>query len=196
MDPRSKQGPGLIVAAVIIPLLQAAVSGCAFGIIAFAGCLLIGEGQAGAVALFLGGLAFMAAWLILVDRFYDEIFPYRMRKNQPRTFRLEIAADQGRSLQIIDLPATSRQLNSLARGILNGSTLNESSWSGFGRPFTRAQFRQLRDELVRRGLAEWRSSAPSQGVQLTASGRAIMRKFAISKSPYPILGDHIPRGDI
>ena len=37
---------------------------------------------------------------------------------------------------------------------------------------------------------------PSQGVQLTASGRGIMRKIAILKSPYPILGDHISRGDI
>ena len=170
-----KSNPDLIGAAVVIPLLQSAVTASGAALLTLAICVQLDAVKPFAYALLAGAVIFVVAWLGLMDRWYRVLeggAPHPARK-----FRVELAA--GKSLQFFDLPASHEQLTALARAVMGGATLNELSFSGYGRPFTRAEFRVLRDELVRRGLAEWRSfGAPSQGVQLTASGRGIMRHFA------------------
>lgn len=124
-----------------------------------------------------------------IDRAYrlrdvDDL--YEMRHNLPDqpardVVRLEVVQplDGGRQTQLIDLPSDSERLETLARGLLSGLPLSESQWTGGRGIFTRSEFSALRGELMRRGLVAWNNPhTPARGASLTASGRAIMRRFA------------------
>lgn len=99
-------------------------------------------------------------------------------------------------LSFIDLPGSDRQLISLAQGILNGKGTGEASWTGAQGPFSRSEFSALRDALIRRGLATWLNpNAHAQGWELTAAGRAVMRKIAqLEPTPLPRRGNSYTRG--
>lgn len=85
----------------------------------------------------------------------------------------------GMEIQIIDLGIEPVQAQALARGIMNGRSFSEAEWTGNGRPFSKREFRELRSELLERGLLEWRNpKAPAQGVVLTRSGRAVFSRLA------------------
>jgi hypothetical protein len=102
--------------------------------------------------------------------------------DQPRqtpVVRVEVLKDDGRGMEFIDLPANPDQLINLARGVLQGQTLSESSWTGSNGIFTRSEFSALRGELLKRGLACWNNpQTPARGVSLTRGGLAAMRTFA------------------
>jgi len=96
--------------------------------------------------------------------------------------RIELVEDQGKHTTYADLPFPDR-LPSLAAGLLAGRQFAQSAWTGHLGIFSRAEFDQLRDEMVRRGLAAWKNeSAKAQGCELTAAGRAVMRRLA---PPFP-----------
>ena len=96
--------------------------------------------------------------------------------------RVILEEDQGRHIEFIDLPHADR-LPVLAAGLLAGRSFNQAAWTGAGGLFSRAEFDQLRDVLIERGLAAWKNpNARAQGVELTAAGRAVMRRLA-ERSP-------------
>jgi hypothetical protein len=89
-----------------------------------------------------------------------------------------VQPEQGR-FRYLDLPGSADELAELARGVLSGRTLSEAEWTGAGRPYSRAEFRELRSQLIERGLASWRNErAPSQGVELTRVGEHVFRRLA------------------
>lgn len=134
-----------------------------------------------------------------IDRAYrlrdvDDL--YDLRHNLPGApaydmMRVELVQPLpgGQQTQIIDLPSDSERLEKLARGLLAGLPLSESQWTGGRGIFTRSEFSALRGELIRRGLVQWNNShTTARGAALTASGRAIMRRFAgetVRSSPPP-----------
>jgi len=92
---------------------------------------------------------------------------------------VEVSEPGEKRMSFLDLPGSAEQLAQLASGVLAGKPFSEGTWSGGARPYTRAEFRQLRGDLLERGLLTWRNdSAPAQGVELTAPGRAVFRKIA------------------
>jgi hypothetical protein len=95
----------------------------------------------------------------------------------PPTIRVEVT--EGARQVYLDLPGEPEDLATMARGVLNGRSLAEGTWSGRGGLFSRSEFRTIRDELIERGLATWRNPrAKAQGVELTAAGRAVFRLLA------------------
>jgi uncharacterized membrane protein YeaQ/YmgE (transglycosylase-associated protein family) len=77
-----------------------------------------------------------------------------------------------------DLPASEEQMRSLAFGILAGVPFSEGHWTGRNQPFSTRQFRTMRAELIKRGvLMAVNPSAPAQGYQFNAAGRAILRYY-------------------
>lgn len=90
--------------------------------------------------------------------------------------RVELKDD--RTTQLIDLPASPAQLDSLAAGILAGKGLTVAGWVGIGKPFTRGQFETLRDVLINRNLARWINGSKAAGCELTPAGRAVIRRLA------------------
>jgi len=100
--------------------------------------------------------------------------------------RLEVK--QQNQLLFIDLPAEPEQLVNLADGVLHGASMSELTWCGRNKPFSISQFRGLRAELIRRGLAVWRNeTAPAQGVELTLPGKAVFRRFLSMAEQHPTL---------
>ena len=162
----------LISAAVVIPLLQSGITAAGAGLLTIASSVLLDAAHPFTYGFLAGAAIFVVAWLGLMDRWYRIL---EVDTHPPtRHFRVELAV--GQSLQYFDLPASPEQLTTLARAVLSGATLNELSFSSI---FTRSEWRQLRDELIRRNLAEWRSfGAPSQGAQLTRTGLAVFRYLA------------------
>jgi hypothetical protein len=101
----------------------------------------------------------------------------------PKVVRVQLdwITDAGHYQQtsIFDLPATEQQLGELAEGLLNGGrSFSEKEWCGAGHPFSVNGFRELRSEMIKRGLLTRKSAKDHrQGYELTEEGKAIFRQF-------------------
>jgi hypothetical protein len=97
---------------------------------------------------------------------------------------LEHTGNNRHRLAFINLPGTPEQLGALAGGLLNGKGTSESEWAGARHPFSRSEFGAIRAELLKRGLAAWiNPDHHAQGWELTAAGRAVMRRIARTALP-------------
>lgn len=181
----------------LIPAAQAFVTGLVTALIVLAlaminnwaspGWLAMLGGAAGAVLIWVASLL---TWRATVINESLEFIPLqRQPEASPASDHIRIefveAHPGGRRTQIVDLPASPGNIQKIARGVLSGTPFSESAWTGAGRPFSRAQFHQIRGEFLSRGWVVWRNEdAPSQGVMLTSQGEAVMRYLA---SPSPTL---------
>jgi len=96
---------------------------------------------------------------------------------------MRVEVTEGRQVRFVDFGVDEERVAQLARGVLAGRPFSEGEWSGRGAPFSLREFRRLRGELIERGLAAWvNERAHSQGVVLTAAGRAVFRRIANSPS--------------
>ena len=93
---------------------------------------------------------------------------------------VEVSDVEAGRWRFLDLPGTPEQLQDLAWSVMLGTrSLSEADWTGSGRPYSKAEFRSLRAQMLGRGLLTWRNpAAPSQGVELTTVGRAVFRRLA------------------
>lgn len=178
---------------VAVPGLQAGITGGVCGLAALAVCAwfeLPAWGIAGTVA----AVATAGAWLsyrnrwqwmleritgadLNMDGFIGQPLPQQPTLPPPN-IRVELASNNGNSVDYIDLPFADR-LPQLAAGLQQGRTFALSTWTGNGALFSRAEFEELRGELFKRGLAEWKNpEAPAQGIKLTAAGRAVFRHLS------------------
>lgn len=174
----------------LLPLAQAVVSGLLAGALAYSAGRWFSLEHAHFMALTVGIGAGVLVWAGGLRRWQRAAYPEQAyppvqtraeehQPTEPARVRLELSREDGRQMQLIDLPASLDQLTTLARGLLTGATLAESQWTGGGGLFTRAQFSALRAELIRRGLAAWNSpGTPARGAGLTRAGQAAMRHFA------------------
>lgn len=188
-------------AGVALPGLQALVNGCFYGlatggIVAVANSLELLTVPAWAVGVTVGSLASLRAWHNLLDDWRlllygldSEMEPGTTAVIDPQPVRVELASNDGRSMQFLDLPADRDQLATLGAGIIEGLSFTEAQWTGKGAPFSRSQFVQLRGEMLRRGLVQWNSpNDNARGVKVTGKGMALCRYFAsLSPSPTPQL---------
>ena len=185
---------------VIVPILQALATGILSGL-ALAGVLwLAGVEIAWRWSLALIPVVWLVMWLASLshwraslerllnrdlnnDGVIGEQQPPVIISEPAREVRVTLERDEGRHVDIIDLPAQPEQLRQLADGLLSGRQFALSAWSGAGAPFSRSEFERLRDELIKRGLARWRNAnAQAQGAELTLPGRAVLRRFASDAS--------------
>jgi hypothetical protein len=182
-------------AGVAIPVAQSVITGLFFAG-GTAGLVVMTESQMamGATSLVVGMAAAAIHWMSAVRRWdgvvqYASMSPFAIPEQrvepitqqnfppaEPKTLRVELV--QENRISFIDLPASQTQLKNMAAGLLNNTALAVSAWTGSNGLFTRPEFENLRDELIRRGLARWNGSSRNQGAALTAAGRAVMRKLA------------------
>lgn len=184
-----------IQAGVVIPALQAGIS---------AGLAALAVGAAGRMlelqswkdgAIMAAGAAGAGVWIWQLQAWTDHLRqevrwltgdqaaePMPMAAPEPipaAPFKVHLTHDDNRTIEIIDLPTTPEKLAQLARAVLDGGTFSEAQWTGSGAPFTRAEFGQLRTELIRRHLLAWAApGTPARGVVLTRPGQAAFRYFA------------------
>jgi hypothetical protein len=92
------------------------------------------------------------------------------------------------TLDAVDMPGYRRQsilhiegvddgrLLAWAEAVAGGASLSVNQWTGAHRAFSRSEYESLLSELARAGLAV--KGQGSQGWQLTAAGRAVIRRLA------------------
>lgn len=181
-------------AGALIPGVQAFLSGV-FVSGVLAGVLLFFHAEQAGVLLLSGasGCAFITYlfllrhWLRLVD-VREGVQPVQVLEPeepafQPSTVRIELIEQENGALRgdFLELPATFEQLRLLASGVASGVPLTEHAWTGARRPFTKAQFHELRSELVKRGWCNWRNvNAPAQGVEVSRVGRRVFHYLSES----------------
>lgn len=182
-----------IVEGVVVPGLQAAITGTLTGVAAGAISAWLQlpawgvAGTATAVASLAAWLSYRGRWawvlerLLGVDLDRDGFIGKPDPEPEPaHSLRIDLTQieDGGRTREFIDLPSPEK-LPLLASGLLNGRQFSLTTWTGKGQLFSRAEFETLRAELLRRGLAMWNNpDAPAQGITLTGPGRAIFRRLA------------------
>lgn len=201
VENRTRQNEGVRIhyqsteTAVIVPITQALVTGLFIAAAVGAVVYLLNLSKPWAWALLAFVLTSAGCWLFLL-RDWRGIVLHRLETitdrdldgdliiGAPQKVRVEIAEDNGRKMQFVDLPGDPDAIEKLAAGLLAGKALSEGQWTGAGAPFTRAAFVQLRDELILRGLAEWIvKGSPTRGARLTSRGRAVMRYLSNTPTP-------------
>lgn len=180
--------------AVFIPLLQAGIIGVLAGAVAALvlslfeipsvaayGCL------AAALTASLSWLSSVRWWRMMLESSTtprSEILPLYQPEPEPHTVKIELIEHGGNSGSYIDLPVAPSKLQALASGLQSGKSFTESSWCGGGGIFSRAEFCQLRDEMLRRGLLALNSPrTPARGYHLTRGGLACVRYLATATTP-------------
>jgi hypothetical protein len=159
------------------------------GVAVFAGVGLVALGLRWPVRVPVVGagvavLAVFAWWLAKTERLLwitetiRQTVPAKAPALDVPHVRVEISEPDARRMAFLNLPGTPEQLTTLARGLLLGRPFSEAEWSGGGRPYTRAEFRELRAQLIERGVCRWRDGGPSQGVEMTRAGVAVMERIA------------------
>jgi hypothetical protein len=177
----------------------------------FIGLAVVGLAWAGGAAkVWLWGvvswtLCQAAAWLWLVSRWASLIIPLErligVDLNQdgvigddhpdPPLVRIILdtpGANGNRHTIIANIPCAQEKLVALAAGIMAGAPVSEERWCGAGAPFSKAEFRAVREELIKRGLLAWRNPmSTAQGIIVTTGGMKAFRYFAsLSSSALPL----------
>lgn len=185
-----------------LPFSQAVIS----GVIIFCGVLILAvvlrgrdplrwAGACGALALIITWLSVARHWFSLTalekletltgqDLNHDGYIGEPPAVDPKRVVTVQMVNAERNHFWTVELPATPEQMEALATGLLNNNTLSELNWCGKGHPFSLQQFRDLRSEMISRGLVHQINDKDTrQGYDLTAVGRELMRLYA---SPSPV----------
>lgn len=184
------------LAGVVIPALQALVSGVAVGVMIGSLAYIFGVAHFLAVGLLSTGLGGGLAWLISLSWWRSRVY----RSNPPRlpgvmgsgeVLRLQVAVtDPGSAFERgvwASLPVDRDALIEIARKLARGANFSHASLSGKYAPMSRKQYEAVRDEFLRRGLVYWNSPhSRNQGLSLSRAGVAAVRRLAeMDISPPP-----------
>ena len=211
MDNKPRPYLHTITAGVTLPLLQAGVTGAVCALVGLGVSLWLRWRSWPLVSLGAGVISFAAAWFYLGRHWLNltglerltgldlngdgriglEPSPLSARE-EVRVYVAEVRSDGHLSgnQKVYDLPCDSKQLAELARGILGGLPFSERLWTGAGRPFSIVAFRDLRGELIRRGLIRLASTKDArQGYTLTLAGKHVLTGVLAELPPSPAEGE-------
>jgi len=97
--------------------------------------------------------------------------------------------------QWVDFPVSRSKICEMASDIFHGSGFSESSMSGAGALFSRAEFNKIRDVMLRRELLQWKNEEHrNQGTEFTVTGWHVLRALAaehrgVTPEEVKLLGD-------
>lgn len=173
-----------IRAAVIVPALQAGITGLIIGVLGGSLAIITGA-PFWKWALLAGAASGLLAWWAALASWRDAVYQAKNEQTevkQVETVRLEILdldnpnQNWGAWLNLaIDPEAAREALTMLA----DGRDLSMGALTGRGNPLSRTEFVCLRDALIDSGLAYWQNPrSHSQGCALTIGGRSVLRRYA------------------
>lgn len=179
---------------VAVPFLQALISGIVVNVLGLA--VLLATGGEWRFAFVAGAAVAAVAWFSLLS---DNRRLLRVTERiigidglgEPRSagdgyigepagsaeigVRLRVDEDEA-TTKYGHLPIDVEALRVVARGVLDGQSFAVSTWTGRGKPLSRAQFEELRGWLFKQGYARWENpDNHAQGVAFTAKGLALWR---------------------
>lgn len=182
---------GTLTDGVLVPVLQALITSAILAALGLLLAVLLGAAFVTCVEIFTGVflLALLGAWLsyrghwmyiiesvLLADLNHDGQIGAPVQED-PKPI-LHISVDRQNGADYIDLPFADR-LPELARGLAAGRPFTFAAWGGKGRLFSQPEWGELTAVMVERRLAVWKNPrAHNQGLDLSASGRAVFRRLA------------------
>jgi len=123
-----------------------------------------------------------------VNRIFKALNPPKTPESQVVTERVQVEISHTnengvKAMDRIDLltgPDARRRMHEVAEMIIAGQPISERGLAGAGKPLAAGpEFRGFQDSLLERGLVVWvRPGSPTQGVILTAVGRAVFGRLA------------------
>jgi len=171
-------------AAVLIPGLQAGVTGLIVGILGGTAAALAG-GDPLKWGLLSGGLVGLWAWAAGISDWRSAIYqtanPQPMQPAAIETVRLEVLdLDTPQPWgHWLNLPIQPEAAQAALLSLAEGRDLSMGSLTGRGNPLSRTEFCALRDALINAGLAYWiNPRSHSQGCALNVGGRAVLKRYA------------------
>ena len=171
-----------IRAAVLIPALQAGITGLIIGLLGGSLAMLAGA-SFWKWALLSGAASGLLAWWAALASWRDAVY---QAKNEPgkkqveNVVRLEVLAldtpqPWGSWLNLAIDPEAAREALAM---LAYGKDLSMGALTGRGNPLSRTEFVILRDALIDSGLAYWQNTrSHSQGCALSVGGRAVLRRY-------------------
>jgi len=103
-------------------------------------------------------------------------------KPQP-TFRIEDVTRHGNATQMryMDMPGGPERFAQWGAAILNGRSLGEARWTGLGRLYKKADYQEMRDELIDKEWAAWKKADHhASGWYITEKGELKLREWLIA----------------
>jgi hypothetical protein len=187
-----------IISGFVVPIAQATTTGSLAGGAAWAAAVTWRWSEPIAWAVIVFAVVTFIAWAVyrgewrravdVVLGVIPPIDPAPAEVYQQEVVKIQvISQDPGGAFAAgiwADLPLTLELATQAARRVVATGAFSHASLAGPGRPLTRSQFETLRDEFIARGLAVWNNpGAHSQGVTLTAAGRATIKRLATITPP-------------
>lgn len=181
---------------VIVPGLQAAITGILLGLAALAitawfslPWLAIG-GTVAAVTAAGAWLSYRNHWAWLLERVLGADLNGDGAIGQPQPpmlpaphIRVDLMHPDGAGADWLKLPYPEK-LPTFAETVLQGRTYSQAALVGSGRLFSRSEYDQLIDALIAAGLMRWKNPEHhNQGAVTTSAGRAVFKRLAEIHSP-------------
>lgn len=172
-----------IRAAVIVPLLQAGVTGLIIGILGGTVAMLAGA-SFWTYGLLAGSISGLLAWWAALASWRDAIYATSppLQPAAVETVRLQVLdldSPQQAWGAWLNLPIQPEAAKEALILLASGKDLSMGALTGRGNPLSRSEFVALRDALIDAGLAYWiNPRSHSQGCGLSVGGRAVLRRYA------------------
>jgi len=183
---------------VFIPFMRSVITGFFFGLAGFSVGLLLDLQMPVSiyVGLLIASVAAIISWLRLVfwaesvlgvDLNRDgkiggnnletaEAAPtlyYKINEHQTKLFHFDIDPDR---------------LDQFILDVVSGISMAESNWTGLSKPFSRHEYRHLRQQMIDYGLVvQTNEKDAKQGFSLTAMGEQVFRNNIKSPLPQEVL---------
>lgn len=150
--------------------------------------------------LVVGALTWVVSWLYLQRRWFsltalESRLQIDLNQNgvidQPeevRQVRVQIDEAQPnghiRQSKLFTLPCNEEELEEISRKTKKGISFSEREYTGKNKPFSVTRFREIRTEMLRRGmLAPASAKSDKQGYVFTRAGQAVLDHYAPSPTP-------------
>jgi len=184
-----------IESGVLVPVLQACVTGLLAGCAVLAGGVMWRWQYTFPGSSLVACVVVFASWLFFrveVGRRLDVASgvtlnqtPGETPAGQPepiRGFQLEVDYNEGRAGDYLSFGVEPERFTAWCQGVASGRGLAEDSWTGSAGLFSKSEYRQLREQLVERGFLRLRGKHHSQGFQLTGKGKALTSGVARARA--------------
>lgn len=185
-------------AGAFVPLVQSSITGALAMLLVGAGVIKFRVADGWFWVLIAWVSITTVAWLVLQRHWFaltmvgleavidtgngDDVIGFEQTARHKIIVDVKDTKDGRYEMQSAYLPVSEDEMIELACALLRGQSFSEKGWTGTGKMFSVDQFRNMRIEMLKRGiLAPASSKDARQGYVLTRAGRAVMEHFAALK---------------
>lgn len=165
---------------VLVPVCQALVTGSLAFMVILAASLKWGWSEWWAAGACLLVVAVSWFWLLTDSRHLLRTVETIIGKDLDgdgavgsKTVKVEVVDEKARSVRFLDLPEEATKAVAVAV-LKSGRAFSRRGLSGV---ISEGDFAKLSGAMVEAGLARYKDGKPQAGMELTGSGRAMLRKF-------------------